>query len=119
MLPVFSIDGTSSFALGRFVNDSKYGNCKMKTVMFSGHPHLCLFAVSEIGSGEQLLYDYGDHTGNLFWRDKVCVYFKNDIKFYSCEFYYSSRGIVYPNTVMDTSGAHCLSNAICIEWDRI
>jgi len=53
----------------------------MKKLFVNGRPHLCLFAVSDIQPGEQILYDYGDDAGHLFWRDKVCIVYCID--FYS------------------------------------
>lgn len=78
-----SIDATTSHTdrLGRFVNDAKYGNSNIKKLFVNGRPHLCLFAVSDIQPGEQILYDYGDDAGHLFWRDKVCIVYCID--FYS------------------------------------
>ena len=64
-----SIDGTFAEQLGRFVNDSVYGNAVMKRVSVDGQTRLCLFALKEIPFGEELRYDYGD-TG-LSWRKKV------------------------------------------------
>jgi len=43
----------------------------MKKVVVDGVPHLCLFAVNNIDIGDQLLFDYGDDAGRLFWRNKV------------------------------------------------
>jgi len=43
----------------------------MKKVIVDGVPHLCLFAVSDIKVGDQLMYDYGDNADLLFWRKKV------------------------------------------------
>ena len=53
------------------VNDSKHGNCTMKKVDIDGVTHLCLFAVYDISIGQQLLFDYGDDSDHLFWRQKV------------------------------------------------
>lgn len=68
---MFSIDATNTTGLGRMVNDAKHGNCTMKKVEVAGALHLCLFAVSNICVGQQLLFDYGDKAANLFWREKV------------------------------------------------
>jgi SET domain-containing protein len=68
---VFSIDATYSGGLGRMVNDSKSGNSVMKKVIVDGKEHLCLFATCMISPGDQLLYNYGDESGRLFWRNKV------------------------------------------------
>jgi len=53
------------------VNDAKAGNCKMKKVVLDDVVHLCLFAVTNIEIGQQLLFNYGDTTHQLFWRQKV------------------------------------------------
>jgi len=45
----------------------------MKKIVVDGVPHLCLFAVNDICVGDQLLFDYGDDTDHLFWRNKVHV----------------------------------------------
>ncbi|XP_044027833.1 uncharacterized protein LOC122864451 isoform X2 [Siniperca chuatsi] len=58
-------DGT----LGRLVNDDHISpNCKMKKVVCEGKPHLCLFAVKEISSGEEITYNYGDSS--YPWRSR-------------------------------------------------
>lgn len=50
-------------SLGRLVNnDDIKPNCKMKTVVYEGKPHLCLFAVKEITQGEEITYNYGDSS---------------------------------------------------------
>ena len=68
---VCSIDGTQARGLGRMVNDARAGNCKMKKVITDDGVHLCLFAVTNIAIGEQLLFNYGDTSDQLFWRQKV------------------------------------------------
>ena len=68
----FSVDGTFSNQLGRFVNDSVHGNAVMKRITIKEKNCLCLFAIKEIPFGEELRYDYGD-TG-LWWRKKVKYY---------------------------------------------
>ena len=70
---VCSIDGTLSDGLGKYVNDAKLCNCKMKKVIVNGAAHLCVFAVSHISCNEQLLYDYGADSNTLYWRDKVRI----------------------------------------------
>ncbi|XP_055019807.1 uncharacterized protein LOC129411792 [Boleophthalmus pectinirostris] len=46
--------------LGRLVNDDhKTPNCRMKLIEADGKPHLCLFALRDIGQGEEITYDYG------------------------------------------------------------
>jgi SET domain-containing protein len=71
------IDATETFdRLGNMVNDGKgeEQNCNMKLVVINNQPHLCLFAVRDIQIGEELLYDYGDNFGNLWWRKQVLLY---------------------------------------------
>lgn len=68
---LFSIDGTNSNGLAKYVNDNKHGNCNMKKVTVDGQEHLCLFATTAIKLGDQLAYDYGDDETRLFWRSKV------------------------------------------------
>ncbi|XP_075886472.1 uncharacterized protein LOC142890974 isoform X7 [Nelusetta ayraudi] len=47
-------------SLGRLVNDEHVNpNCKMRTVVCEGKPHLCLFAVKKICPGEEITYNYG------------------------------------------------------------
>ena len=57
--------------LGRLVNhgERRERNAKMKMVVVDGKPSLCLFAIRDIKSGEELLYDYG--MNNLPWNVKV------------------------------------------------
>ncbi|TNN51936.1 Histone-lysine N-methyltransferase pr-set7 [Liparis tanakae] len=48
-------------ALGRLVNDDHISpNCEIKTMVYEGKPHLCLFAATEISPGEEITYNYGD-----------------------------------------------------------
>ena len=54
-----SIDATNADCHGRFVNDSSIPNCTMKVVVCDSVPHLCLYALSNIGSGQELRYNYG------------------------------------------------------------
>ncbi|XP_065051974.1 uncharacterized protein LOC135681426 isoform X6 [Rhopilema esculentum] len=66
------VDATEpSGRLGRLVNDSKLGNCKMQKVMVGQVPHLCLFATRTITQGEELRYDYG--LDDLPWRKQEGV----------------------------------------------
>ena len=66
----FSVDATKpSNRLGRLVNDSEKGNCKMKKVIVDNVPHLCLFAIRDITINEELRYDYG--INDLPWRKEV------------------------------------------------
>jgi len=53
------------------VNDAKHGNCKMKKVSVDDKIHLCLFAVTDIAIGDELRYDYGETSKQLYWRNKV------------------------------------------------
>ncbi|WAR06263.1 hypothetical protein MAR_021632, partial [Mya arenaria] len=36
----------------------------------TGVPHICLFASKTIHIGDEIRYDYGDDSGNLFWRNQ-------------------------------------------------
>eukprot|EP00795_Rhopilema_esculentum_P009908 gene9908-18508_t len=66
----WGVDATEpSGRLGRLVNDSKLGNCKMQKVMVGQVPHLCLFATRTITQGEELRYDYG--LDDLPWRKQA------------------------------------------------
>ncbi|CAL8378724.1 unnamed protein product [Boreogadus saida] len=57
-------------SLGRLVNDDHiHPNCKMKKVITEGKPHLCLFALRDIKSGEEITYDYGGTDWP--WRKQV------------------------------------------------
>ena len=51
-------DGT----LGRLINHSVSGNCKASSVLIEGTPHLYFQASRDIPVGEELCYDYGDHS---------------------------------------------------------
>ncbi|XP_065680801.1 uncharacterized protein LOC105845542 isoform X4 [Hydra vulgaris] len=66
----FYLDGSNSKQMGAFINDTsvQYQNCKMKKVILDNKPCLCLFSVSEIKSGTELRYNYGDNVENLWWR---------------------------------------------------
>ncbi|KAJ8299367.1 hypothetical protein KUTeg_023427 [Tegillarca granosa] len=57
----------------QFVNDgNKYqANCVMKLKEIGNFSRLCLYAVKDLHIGEELLYDYGDQTRNLWWRRKI------------------------------------------------
>lgn len=67
----FSIDASKEDgSLGRLVNDNnKTPNCKVKKISVEGKPHLCLFSVKAIASGEELTYNYGD--SDWPWRTQV------------------------------------------------
>ncbi|KAL3863206.1 hypothetical protein ACJMK2_004972 [Sinanodonta woodiana] len=61
--------------LCQYANDAypEPPNCVMKLKKFKNQkPRLCLFAHRDINKGEELVYDYGDDTINLWWRKKVC-----------------------------------------------
>ena len=65
----FSIDGTFSKRLGRYVNDSPpaYCNARIKPVYCDQQLHLCLFLlVDKIEAGTELRYSYGEI--GLPWR---------------------------------------------------
>ncbi|XP_078810930.1 uncharacterized protein LOC101157550 isoform X2 [Oryzias latipes] len=48
-------------SLGRFVNDEqKNPSCELKTVVYEGKPHLCLFALKKISPGEEITFNYGN-----------------------------------------------------------
>ncbi|KAL3848008.1 hypothetical protein ACJMK2_018893, partial [Sinanodonta woodiana] len=60
--------------LCQYANDAypEPPNCVMKLKKFKNQkPRLCLFAHRDINKGEELVYDYGDDTRNLWWRKKV------------------------------------------------
>lgn len=59
----------------------------MKRIDVEDRPHLALFAVRDINTGEELRYDYGETSKYLPWRRKskitnilVCI---NSIAFYA------------------------------------
>jgi SET domain-containing protein len=73
LLQSFSIDAnTCQLGTGHMVTDRKFRNCRMKKIIVNGMLHLCLFAVANIGVGDELTYDYGDKEERMFWRSKVC-----------------------------------------------
>lgn len=58
--------------MGRLVNDEEMNpNSKMKVTRVDGRPHLCLFALKDIGPGEEITYNYGD--SDWPWRRKVLI----------------------------------------------
>ncbi|XP_047189259.1 uncharacterized protein LOC118313196 isoform X2 [Scophthalmus maximus] len=60
---------TEDGSFGRVVNDDHLNpNARMKYFTVKGKPHLCLFAVRDIGPGEEITYNYGD--SNWPWRCK-------------------------------------------------
>lgn len=71
LLFTFSIDATKTDAIAKMVNDGvgETANCIVKKKMFNGLPFLCMFALRDIGEGEELRYDYGQP--DLPWRQKV------------------------------------------------
>ena len=52
--------------MGRYVNDSKYGNSQMRIVKVDSAPRLCLFASKDILMYDEIRYNYG--VSNLPWR---------------------------------------------------
>lgn len=67
----YSIDGSNSTRLGRFVNDlpRRLANCYTKVVPMNGRPHVLIFAGKDITVGEELRYDYGG--GDMPWRKVI------------------------------------------------
>ncbi|XP_052086557.1 uncharacterized protein LOC127723879 [Mytilus californianus] len=65
-----SIDGTYSRLKARYVNDGIgiEKNSVMKRIDVDDSPHLALFAVRDIKTGEELRYDYGEASKYLPWR---------------------------------------------------
>ena len=76
---IYSLDGTESDGLGKYVNDSpdNYSNCQMKKFTLDGQPHLCLVAKTNINAETELRYDYYDT--NLFWREKVKCFLEHGL----------------------------------------
>ncbi|KAL3870154.1 hypothetical protein ACJMK2_038237, partial [Sinanodonta woodiana] len=69
------IDATKTTGhICHFVNDadedSELCNAKMKMEVFDGYPRLCLYSKRDIALGEEIRYDYGDLSDNMFWRAK-------------------------------------------------
>ena len=70
----YSIDATTTTGhLCHYVNDIEHAkaNSTMKKIMVQNVPRLALFACKDIHIGDELLYDYGDSSHNLWWRTKV------------------------------------------------
>lgn len=69
----FSVDAArEDGSLGRLVNDDEVNpNSKIKVTRVYGRPHLCLFALKDIGSGEEITYNYGN--SDWPWRSKVVI----------------------------------------------
>ncbi|XP_057306810.1 uncharacterized protein LOC130645001 [Hydractinia symbiolongicarpus] len=65
----YCIDATNSQnRIGRYVNDSPKGNCRVKKIHLNDRIHLCLYSNQEIPSGTELRYDYC--APNLWWRQQ-------------------------------------------------
>ncbi|XP_048042666.1 histone-lysine N-methyltransferase, H3 lysine-36 specific-like isoform X3 [Megalobrama amblycephala] len=58
----YCIDATKvDGSLGRLLNDDhRNPNCKVKTIIVDGRPHLCLFSIRDIFPDEEVTYNYGD-----------------------------------------------------------
>ncbi|XP_067220039.1 uncharacterized protein [Chanodichthys erythropterus] len=58
------IDATKvDCSLGRLLNDDhRNPNCKVKTIIVDGRPHLCLFSIRDIFPDEEVTYNYGDSS---------------------------------------------------------
>ncbi|XP_048024945.1 N-lysine methyltransferase KMT5A-A-like [Megalobrama amblycephala] len=53
------VDGS----LGRLLcDDHRNPNCKVKTIIVDGRPHLCLFSIRDIFPDEEVTYNYGDSS---------------------------------------------------------
>ncbi|XP_014887273.1 probable serine/threonine-protein kinase irlF [Poecilia latipinna] len=74
----FCIDGSKETRLGRFINDDHIKpNSKIKIVLDEQQkPHLCVFAITEILAGEEIVYDY--ETPNCQWRQKTTSFSSNE-----------------------------------------
>lgn len=73
MINDFRIDSTmEDGSFGRLVNDDQYKpNCKVKVDDSQGTPELFFYALRDIESGEEILYNYG--SGPYPWRKKVLL----------------------------------------------
>ncbi|VDO05442.1 unnamed protein product [Rodentolepis nana] len=60
----YCVDATKETdKLGRLINHSRqHPNCIVKVIPIDGVPRLSLFAKMDVPPGEELLYDYGDHS---------------------------------------------------------
>lgn len=74
----FSIDATMEppdgmMNLGRLVNHGtrRERNAKIKAVLFDEKPALCIFALRDLETNEEVLYDYGVKEKCLPWNKKV------------------------------------------------
>lgn len=52
------IDATMKGNAARFINHSCDPNCESKTIKILGKGHILIFALKNIGRGEELTYDY-------------------------------------------------------------
>jgi len=70
---IFSINGTNTDRLARYVNDSprRFANCVPKAFFMLGKPRVLIFALCD--SGTELRYDYGGSA--LPWRQVIATYF--------------------------------------------
>ncbi|XP_048035641.1 uncharacterized protein LOC125261111 isoform X5 [Megalobrama amblycephala] len=60
------VDGS----LGRLLNDDhRNPNCKVKTIIVDGRPHLCLFSIRAIFPDEEVTYNYGDSSWPWLLRE--------------------------------------------------
>ena len=60
LLANYSVDGTFSNGLGKFVNHStKHSNCVAKPVTINEKMFIGLFAIADIVKGDELRYHYG------------------------------------------------------------
>jgi SET domain-containing protein len=64
----FNIDATDGTRLGRYINDAPHrrANCIPKPLIIDGHPHVVIFAATDISAGSEIRYDYG--VADLPWR---------------------------------------------------
>ena len=74
----FSIDATmepqgDGMMLGRLVNHGtkRERNAKIRPVEFEGSPALCIFALRDLETNEEVLYDYGVKEKDLPWNKQV------------------------------------------------
>ncbi|KAL3870842.1 hypothetical protein ACJMK2_038879, partial [Sinanodonta woodiana] len=70
------IDATKTVGhICHFINDAPEGsalcNARMKLENFQGYPRLCLYSTRDIVLGEEIRYDYGDQSTNMFWREQL------------------------------------------------
>ncbi|KAK9958563.1 hypothetical protein ABG768_010676, partial [Culter alburnus] len=67
----YCIDATKvDGSLGRLLNDDhRNPNCKVKTIIVDGRPHLCLFSIRDIFPDEEVTYNYGDSSWPWLLRE--------------------------------------------------